>query len=914
MKRKCSLLLAILFCLTLLPFSSLPAQGAGETEKTLDFQNQRTVTENYFVMENGDLYHGNSLAYEGQLTEGSNTYTGQCQFEKVEGISNVIHVAESLNQTLAVTADGSLYTWGKNDNGQLGLGDTVDRDTPQKVEGISPVISADISETHGIAVTENGSVYVWGSVYMGDDAKWNQIWEKYTSPHKVEGVPAGLQVSTGGGNFTLVTQNGDLYTWGVGQNGYAEGLPQYSPVPTKILSNVKMAVSRKWSSYAITNNGTLYGWGENWDSSLGLSGGKVWEPTRIMTHVSRVSMDWYKSAIAITESGELYIWGFYGDRPYENHEMDEWSFSIPEKVDCGDTAVADVVAQGTDTLILTQDGGLYLWNIGPVYDVGWDLKQVTTGVMVPEQLQREPKPPEEPGNRPLDQKGIFDAEYFVDPAGDLYSFGDGTAKQVTTPGKVAYCDDDLIITRDGSLYLWEGQWVKKEGLPPVLKADRWEENGIAITMSGVYVWGNVYTGDDANWNPIIEKWDTPQNINWSAADVACGPNVFALVTAKGKLYTWGMGPMGETGYGEGNPKNSAEPRWILSDVLTVQCNEYTCQALTEDGDLYVWGGNFEHRSLGMDDFYVMEPTRLMRNVQQADLDRFSGAALTQDGQLYLWGYYQGKDNDPQEEQYRLPEPTLVDTGDLRFAELAYGGTRSALLATDGTLWQWNIDGVTKNQLGKQCLTKVAEEIKMLGAACGSMDNFVQERTYQQGQFSDVDENAWYGANQQGTIQGAYELGLMDGMGDGTFAPGEHLSCSEAIKMASVVRSIYTDDGVDLTGGEPWDAPYRAYSVLEGIIPFEMKSEFYWRCSRSQMAYLFARALPEEELEPVEGAILPPDVSDDQTYAKEIRLLYQAGILQGSDAEGNFHPGDWITRAEATAILNRLCQKDARIGA
>ena len=158
MKRKCSLLLAILFCLTLLPFSSLPAQGAGETEKTLDFQNQRTVTENYFVMENGDLYHGNSRAYEGQLREGSNTYTGQCQFEKVEGISNVIHVAESLNQTLAVTADGSLYTWGKNHNGQLGLGDTVDRDTPQKVEGLPPVISADISETHGIAVTEDGKM------------------------------------------------------------------------------------------------------------------------------------------------------------------------------------------------------------------------------------------------------------------------------------------------------------------------------------------------------------------------------------------------------------------------------------------------------------------------------------------------------------------------------------------------------------------------------------------------------------------------------------------------------------------------------------------------------------------------------------------------------------------------------------
>ena len=41
----------------------------------------------------------------------------------------------------------------------------------------------------------------------------------------VQGVPAGLQVSAGGGNFTLVTQNCDLYTWGVGENGYAERLP-----------------------------------------------------------------------------------------------------------------------------------------------------------------------------------------------------------------------------------------------------------------------------------------------------------------------------------------------------------------------------------------------------------------------------------------------------------------------------------------------------------------------------------------------------------------------------------------------------------------------------------------------------------------------------------------------------------------
>ena len=261
-----------------------------------------------------------------------------------------------------------------------------------------------------------------------------------------------------------------------------------------------MAESRGWTNYAITKNGALYGWGENWEDTIGLSRGKIWQPTRIMLHVDRVSMDDYKLSTAITESGELYMWGFYADRIYEIHDREDWTFTTPEKIDCGDTAVVDVVAQGTDTLILTQEGELYLWNISWVYDVGWDLKQVTTGVMEPKQLQREPKPPEEPGNRPLDQKGIFDAEYFVDPAGDLYSFADGTAKQVTTPGKVSYCDDDLIITRDGSLYLWEGKWVKKEGLPLDVNDDQTYAKEIRLLyqagiLQGSDAEGNFHPGD-----------------------------------------------------------------------------------------------------------------------------------------------------------------------------------------------------------------------------------------------------------------------------------------------------------------------------------------------------------------------------------------------------------------------------------
>ena len=71
------------------------------------------------------------------------------------------------------------------------------------------------------------------------------------------------------------------------------------------------------------------------------------------------------------------------------------------------------------------------------------------------------------------------------------------------------------------------------------------------------------------------------------------------------------------------------------------------------------------------------------------------------------------------------------------------------------------------------------------------------------------------------------------------------------------------------------------------------------------AYLFANALPADELPVLDAGALPPDVSDSDPYAQQIRLLYQARVLQGNDASGAFQGDQPITRAQATAILTRL---------
>lgn len=198
-------------------------------------------------------------------------------------------------------------------------------------------------------------------------------------------------------------------------------------------------------------------------------------------------------------------------------------------------------------------------------------------------------------------------------------------------------------------------------------------------------------------------------------------------------------------------------------------------------------------------------------------------------------------------------------------------------------------------------------VKAPGQAAGGLDHFssLPRREYRDNQFTDVDEAQWYGARQQGTVKQAYELGLIDGMGGASFAPEGKLRLSEAIKLACTVHSVYTGDGLEFPAASPWYGPYINYAITQGILRMGDFTDYTAPATRAQMAYLFANALPASELQPLPGALTPPDVAETDAYAAQILQLYQAGVLRGDDTAGTFHGEQGITRAQATAIVTRL---------
>ena len=71
-------------------------------------------------------------------------------------------VSTGYAHTMALKSDGSLWAWGNNSSGQLGLGDTTERDTPTQVEPGSSWKAVSAGYDFTLAIKSDGSLWAWG--------------------------------------------------------------------------------------------------------------------------------------------------------------------------------------------------------------------------------------------------------------------------------------------------------------------------------------------------------------------------------------------------------------------------------------------------------------------------------------------------------------------------------------------------------------------------------------------------------------------------------------------------------------------------------------------------------------------------------------------------------------------------------
>ena len=169
------------------------------------------------------------------------------------------------------SSENQIYVWGSNQCGQLGLGDDFNRNKPQKLilcsSGSSNIISVSCGEYFTMALTRNGTLYSWGYNESGQLGLGN--YHNQNSPHQISLQESIVKISCGLRHTAVLTKCGKLYTWGFTdyeQLGYI-----INNIPQKIIldeSIISICCGRD-NTFAITNLDKIYVWGYN-DGQLGL--------------------------------------------------------------------------------------------------------------------------------------------------------------------------------------------------------------------------------------------------------------------------------------------------------------------------------------------------------------------------------------------------------------------------------------------------------------------------------------------------------------------------------------------------------------------------------------------------------------------------------------------------------------------
>jgi alpha-tubulin suppressor-like RCC1 family protein/uncharacterized protein YjdB len=276
--------------------------------------------------------------------------------------------------SLAIKDDGSLWTWGYNQWGALGLGDYgsgTNRSVPTRVGEDTDWASVSAGYNHAAALRADGSLWAWGYNEYG------QVGNGTTALRQALPVRAGEDsdwavVSAGGYHTAALKADGSLWTWGwnnMGQLGLGdEGSGTNRSVPTRVgTDNDWAAVStgQQWVA-ALKTDGSIWTWGVGQMGSLGIgNNGNRNVPTRVGGDNDWVSIDtgdWH--AMAIKADGSLWAWGFNyyggpesgvlgdGSNTNQNH---------PVRVVSTDVAWASASATGYHTAGLKADGSVWVW-------------------------------------------------------------------------------------------------------------------------------------------------------------------------------------------------------------------------------------------------------------------------------------------------------------------------------------------------------------------------------------------------------------------------------------------------------------------------------------------------------------------------------------------------------------------------
>jgi len=287
----------------------------------------------------------------------------------------VKQIACGSGHTVVLTGEGEVYTWGRGDDGRLGHGDNGWKYVPRLTISLtgSVVVNVTCGSYHTAAVSSNGDLFTWGGGMYGKLGHGNE--SGHSTPRRVETL-VGLSIvdiACGSRHTAVVTTKGCLYTWGDKENGVAghgdtEG-HQYTPKLLERLSGKKVVQLSACGFHTgcLTDMGEVYTWGEGKFGRLGHGAERNCHSPRLVESLLGKRPIQIACggfhSAVVTQDGKMYTFG--GGEHGQLGHGDKVNKVKPTLVQALDPIFLQQITCGwSHSVALTSKGEVYTWGNG----------------------------------------------------------------------------------------------------------------------------------------------------------------------------------------------------------------------------------------------------------------------------------------------------------------------------------------------------------------------------------------------------------------------------------------------------------------------------------------------------------------------------------------------------------------------
>lgn len=322
------------------------------------------------------MHAGKDVSFSGNLGQGEGVRESAVP-RAVAGLADVrvLSVAVGYWHTLALSEDGSIYSFGSGFNGRLGHGDTIAQHAPRRIDALHGVrvTAVAASESHSLVLSDAGAVYSFGDDNAGqlghDEAR-----EQHT-PKLIEALrEVKISALAAGREHSLaVSEAGETYSFGCGRASLGHGDDRWEERTPRLIEalrgvHVIAVAAGSEHSLALSEEGEVYSFGWNSHGQLG-HGDLLWKPTpRLVEALRGVRISSVAAggshSLVLSEAGDAYSFGWNGQGQLGCGRIA--MLLEPCRIESRSSARLSAIAAGSAH-------SLALGEQGHVYSFGWNM-------------------------------------------------------------------------------------------------------------------------------------------------------------------------------------------------------------------------------------------------------------------------------------------------------------------------------------------------------------------------------------------------------------------------------------------------------------------------------------------------------------------------------------------------------------